>query len=479
MVTIATLDLYNGPRYADGQTPARFSCHSTVDGSVISSDVHVAAQQDVNSAVAAARAAFTSWAAFDHEKRASILHKFADLLERDADKLAYLEAVCNVKPVKLFHGYELPQAVSIFRYYAGWCGKIHGESFPISSGFLNIVQREPLGVCAAITAFNAPIMGMAMKAAPCLATGNTLVLKSSERSPLSTLYLGKLANEAGFPPGVFNIVSGGGSTGSLLAEHMDIDQISFTGSVAGGKKVAQAASQSNLKRVALELGGKSPAIIFPDAKLDLAIPWCVNGILVLSGQVCFAGSRIYVHESIKKQVVEQMKASFESMDESFGDPLDEDVEFPPLVNQGHFERVKSFIDRGKQEATLVTGGQAMFSKGHWIRPTIFVDPNVDAEITQEEVFGPVVVIIGFTDEQEVISQANNTQFGLAGAVFTQDINRGVRIASAISSGTVGINCCGVLNANVPFGGYKQSGIGRELGQDGLAEYTQTKTIVVK
>lgn len=246
--------------------------------------------------------------------------------------------------------------------YAGWCGKIHGESFPISNGFLNIVQREPLGVCAAITAFNAPIMGMAMKAAPCLATGNTLVLKSSERSPLSTLYLGKLANEAGFPPGVLNIVSGGELTGNLLAKHMNIDQISFTGSVGVGKQIAQAASQSNLKRVALEMGGKSPSIIFPDAKLDVAIPWCVNGILVLSGQVCFASSRVYVHESIKKQVVDQMKSSFESMDKSFGDPLDEDVEFPPLVNQGHFERVKGFIDRSKEEATLVTGGQAMFSK---------------------------------------------------------------------------------------------------------------------
>ncbi|KAJ6050141.1 hypothetical protein N7444_006857 [Penicillium canescens] len=464
--------------YVDAQTPARFNCRSTVDGSIVTSNVHEAVQQDVDGAVTAARAAFPSWAAFPHEKRASILHKFADLLERDADKIAHLEAVCNVKPVKLFRGYELPQAVSIFRYYAGWCGKIHGESFPTSNGFLNIVQREPLGVCAAITAFNAPIMGMAMKAAPCLATGNTLIMKSSEKTPLSTLYLGMLANEAGLPPGVFNIISGGELAGSLLAKHMGIDQISFTGSVGVGKRIAQAASQSNLKRVALELGGKSPSIIFPDAKLDVAIPWCVNGVLVLSGQICFASSRVYVHESIKKQVVEQMKASFESMDKSFGDPLDEDVDFPPLVDQGHFDRVKGFIDRGKEEATLVTGGQAMFAKGHWMRPTIFVDPTPNAEISREEVFGPVVAIIGFTDEEEVISQANNTQFGLAGAVFTQDINRGIRIASAISSGTVGINCCGVLDTSVPFGGFKQSGLGRELGQDALAEYTQTKTITV-
>ncbi|KAJ6012325.1 hypothetical protein N7522_002680 [Penicillium canescens] len=465
--------------YVDAQTPARLSCYSTVDGSIVTSNVHEAVEQDVNAAVTAARVAFPSWADFSHEKRASILHKFADLMERDADKLAYLEAVCNVKPIKLFRGYELPQSVSIFRYYAGWCGKIHGQSFPTSNGFLKIVQREPLGVCAAITAFNAPIMGMAMKAAPCLATGNTLIIKSSERTPLSTLYLGKLANEAGFPPGVFNIISGGELAGSLLAKHMDIDHVSFTGSAGIGKQIAQAASQSNLKRVALELGGKSPSIIFPDAKLDVVIPWCVNSILLLSGQVCFASSRVYVHESIKKHVVERMKTSFESMDESFGDPLNEDVEFPPLFSQGHFDRVKGFIDRGKEEATLVTGGEAMFAKGYWMRPTIFVDPNPDAEISREEVFGPVVVIIGFTDEEEVVVQANNSRFGLSGAVFTQDINRAVRIASAISSGTVGINCCGVLDPSVPFGGYKQSGLGRELGQDALAEYTQTKTIVVK
>lgn len=246
--------------------------------------------------------------------------------------------------------------------YAGWCGKIHGESFPTENGFLKIVQREPLGVCAAITAFNAPIMGMAMKAAPCLATGNTLIMKSSERTPLSTIYLGKLANEAGFPPGVFNIISGGGLTGKLLAEHMGINQISFTGSASVGKQIAQAASQSNLKRITLELGGKSPSIIFPDANLDMAIPWCVNGILVLSGQVCFASSRVYAHESIKQQVVELMQTSFEAKYELFGDTLDKEVEFPPLVDQAHFCKVKGFIDRGKNEATLITGGDALSSK---------------------------------------------------------------------------------------------------------------------
>jgi acyl-CoA reductase-like NAD-dependent aldehyde dehydrogenase len=205
-------------------------------------------------------------------------------------------------------------------------------------------------------------MGMAMKAAPCLATGNTLIMKSSEKTPLSTIYLGKLVNEAGFPPGVFNIISGGALTGSLLAKHMGINQISFTGSAGVGKQIAQAASQSNLKRIALELGGKSPSIIFPDAKLDMAIPWCVDGILVLSGQVCFASSRVYAHESIKKQVVEQMQASFETKLELFGDTLDRKVEFPPLVDKFHFDKVKGFIDRGKKEATLITGGNAISTK---------------------------------------------------------------------------------------------------------------------
>lgn len=248
--------------------------------------------------------------------------------------------------------------------YAGWCGKLGGESFPANdgSGLLKIVHREAIGVCAAIVAFNGPIGLMAMKAAPCLAAGNTIIIKASERSPLSSLYLGQLANEAGIPPGVMNFISGDGETGALLATHTDIDHISFTGSVGVGKKIAQAAAQSNLKRVSLELGGKSPSIIFPDANIDIAVQWCVQGLIGLSGQACFASSRVYVHDDIKAQVINRMKTAFESMDGCYGDSLHETTLHPPMVDRNHFDRVASFIDRGKGEATLVTGGERMFKK---------------------------------------------------------------------------------------------------------------------
>lgn len=232
----------------------------------------------------------------------------------------------------------------------------------MSKGFLTIVQREPLGVCAGITTYNAPIMGMAMKAAPCLAAGNTLILKASEKSPISTLYLGKLAIAAGIPPGVINLLSGDGITGSLLASHMDINKISFTGSVGTGRKIAQAASQSNFKRVPLEMGGKSPSIIFPDADLDEAVSWCVRGILVLAGQVCFASSHIYVHESIKEDVISRMKAAFAQISAVAGNPLDDATEYPPLVDQAHYKRVAGMIEQAKAEATLVAGGDRLFSK---------------------------------------------------------------------------------------------------------------------
>jgi acyl-CoA reductase-like NAD-dependent aldehyde dehydrogenase len=248
--------------------------------------------------------------------------------------------------------------------YAGWCGKLGGESFPADdgSGLIRIVYREAIGVCAAIVAFNGPIGLMAMKAAPCLAAGNSIIIKASEKSPLSSLYLGQLANMAGFPPGVVNFVSGDGETGALLAAHMGIDHISFTGSVEVGKKVAQAAAQSNLKRVSLELGGKSPSIIFADANLDIAIQWCVQGIVGLSGQACFASSRLYVHRDIKEHVIQRMKDAFEAMDGAYGDSHDATTLHPPMVDRKHFNRVFDLIEGGKNEATLVTGGERMFDK---------------------------------------------------------------------------------------------------------------------
>ncbi|CAG8934779.1 unnamed protein product [Penicillium salamii] len=465
----------------------------------------MADQKDVDAAVASSRAALPGWSQKAPTERASVLLKFADLLEREAQTIGELEAVCGVKPLNIFLAIELPLAARAFRYFAGWCDKIPGESFPVSNGFYKIVQREPIGVCASITAFNEPIYGMAASLAPCLAAGCTMIIKPSMKSPLSTIYMGKLANEAGLPHGVLNIIPGGPITGGLLATHMDINYITFTGGLQAGKEVSRLAAISNLKRVKLELGGKSPSLIFADANLDVAIPWCVNGINLLSGQVCSASSRVYVHESIKNEVINRMKAEFEAMEGKFGNPLDKTTGYGPLVDKAHFDRVTEMIERGTAEATLVTGGKPVFEKGYWMRPTIFVDPAPDAEVYQEEIFGPVVVISSFSDEEDVIARANQSKYGLAGAVFTQDINRAMRLASAISSGTIGINCCSVFDPSVPCGGLRQSGFGRRNGkvrdyssshdcffsfavlehaltidlQEGLLEYTETKTIFLK
>ncbi|KAF9886961.1 hypothetical protein FE257_010702 [Aspergillus nanangensis] len=441
-------------------------------------DVHVALEDDVNTAVLAAQKAFPSWAAILSNDRAKILWKFDDLIEQHADELADLEALCGGKPKGVFKGFEIPMTSGAWRYYAGWCDKLEGGSFPQDNGFMKIVRREPIGVCAAINAFNGPLVMTALKGAPALAAGNTIIIKSSEKSPLSSIYLGKLANEAGIPPGVINFISGAGPTGALLASHMDIRKISFTGSTGTGKRIAQAAAASNLKKVSLELGGKSPSIVFADANLDIAVKWCTQGVVGNSGQVCIASSRVYVHESIRDRFVDALKAAFEASQAGFGDPSDANTHLPPLIDNLQFERVSKIIEEGKRENTLVTGGCRLFSEGCWVAPTIFVDPSPNANVYKNEIFGPVVVVSTFTDEDEVMTRANATEFGLSGAVFSQDVNRALRVASKIQSGMACVNCCAMLDITVPFGGYKQSGWGREMGKAGIESYTETKTVLV-
>lgn len=314
-----------------------------------------------------------------------------------------------------------------------------------------------------------------MKVAPALATGNCMVVKGSEKSPLSIMHLAALAKEAGFPPGVLSVVNGSGDTGSAMASHMDINKISFTGSVAVARKIAALASGSNFKKVTFELGGKSPSIVFPDANLDVATKWCLRSITDLSGQACVASSRIYVHESIKEAFLTQMKAAFESIHDTYGDPFNQTKTNGPLVDRLQHDRVLQFVEQGKKEATLLTGGEKMLG-GCFVQPTIFIDSNPDVKIYKEEIFGPVAVINSFTEEGEVIERANDTRYGLSSAVFTQDINRAMRVAGQIDSGTVGINCCGMIDPQVPYGGFKQSGWGRELGKYGIRDYTVPKTI---
>jgi acyl-CoA reductase-like NAD-dependent aldehyde dehydrogenase len=284
--------------------------------------------------------------------------------------------------------------------------------------------------------------------------------------------------EAGFPPGVLNVVNGSGSVGAAIARHMDIQKLSFTGSVAVAKKIAALASGSNLKKVTFELGGKSPSIIFPDANLDVAIAWCTRSITDSSGQACVASSRVYVHEDIKAEFLQRFKESFEKIHGSYGDPFDENKTNGPIVDRSQHSRVLDLVESGKQQATLVTGGAKMLESGCFVQPTIFADAQPDAKVYKQEVFGPVVVVNSFRDEDEVIEKANDTDYGLSGAVFTQDINRAMRVAAEINSGTVGVNCCGMIDPQVPFGGFKQSGIGRELGKYGWLDYTETKTVFI-
>lgn len=321
---------------------------------------------------------------------------------------------------------------------------------------------------------------MILKAAPCLATGNVLIVKPSEKTPLGSLAVAALFNKAGFPPGVIQVVTGPGSTGALLAEHMRIRKISFTGSIPTGKKVQEAAARTNLKRVTLELGGKSPAVIFEDANLDNALTWTINGILARSGQVCVATTRLYVQKSIAddfiKRYVNKMKAAADDL----GDPQDMSVKLGPLVDQSQFEKVRGMVERAKSggEAELVVGGVQHGETGFYMEPTVFLNPKADAEIYKNEIFGPVSIIRTFDTEEEVLKLANDTEYGLMSGVFTKDISRALRVSSLLDSGVVGINCVTYLNMQAPFGGRKQSGLGREMGEYALRAYTEPKTILI-
>jgi aldehyde dehydrogenase (NAD+)/retinal dehydrogenase len=346
------------------------------------------------------------------------------------------------------------------------------------AGFVKLVRHEPLGVCCAINPFNAPLATLFLKAAPALATGNVLIVKPSEKTPLGTLAVAPLFIKAGFPPGVLQVITGAGSTGALLAEHMRIRKVSFTGSVATGKRIQVAAAQSNLKRVTLELGGKSPAVVFEDANLENAVTWTANSILVRSGQLCVAPSRVYVQKSIADQFISEYKKRMEAAVNDLGDPQDPAVKMGPMVDQSQLERVKEMVERGKSEAELVVGGNQYGETGCFMEPTVFLNPKDDAEIYRKEIFGPVSVIKTFETEEEVLRLANDTEFGLMAGVFTRDITRALRMSSGIEAGVVGVNCVSLQNMQAPFGGKKQSGIGREFGEYALRLFTEPKTVLI-
>ncbi|GAB7356832.1 hypothetical protein MBLNU459_g7708t1 [Dothideomycetes sp. NU459] len=463
----------------NAETSSYSSLLNPKNDSLINDKHAICGQADVERAVTSARAAFRGpWQRLSGYERGAILFRWADLIDQNAEEAAYYESICSGRLVAQLR-HEVPWIARVIRYYAGWCDKLEGDSMSDDDGFYKIVRHEPLGVCAGITPWNGAMMVLALKAAPALATGNTFILKPPEISPLSSLYFGYLLVLAGIPEGVFNVVTGDGSTGALLASHMAINKVSFTGSVATGRKIAAAANASNMKRVTLELGGKSPALVFADADLPDAIGWLSRGITQNTGQACIASSRVYVEESVADELIQGIKEKFEHLTVGLGgDPQLQTTTFGPLVNKLQKQKVSAYIEQGKNDATLVVGGEEFNGEGHYIAPVIFKNPSPDASIYRDEIFGPVLCVQTFKDEDEAVDRANDSPYGLAAYVFSKDVKRVLRVAKALEAGLVGVNAGVALFPNAPFGGYKTSGVGKELGRYALDDYTNTKTIYI-
>ncbi len=436
---------------------------------------------DVEKAVKAARAAFDSgpWRKTPASERGRLLLRLAELIEDHADELAALESLDNGKPVSVAKAVDVAATADCYRYFAGWADKIQGKTIPINGDYFCYTRLEPVGVVGQIIPWNFPLLMQAWKLAPALATGNTVVMKPAEQTPLSALRIGELIVEAGYPEGVVNILPGFGPTaGAAIARHMDVDKVAFTGSTEVGHLIMEAAAKSNLKRVTLELGGKSPNIVFADTNLDEAVEGAHFGLFFNHGQCRCAGSRVFVEEKIYDDFVE--KSGARARKRTVGDPFDPKTEQGPQVDQSQFDKVMGYIDSGRSEgAKLVCGGERVGDKGYFIEPTVFADVQDDMKIAREEIFGPVMSIIPFKNLDEVVSRANRTDYGLAAAVWTRDISKAHAIANSVRAGTVWVNCYNVLDTRVPFGGFKQSGIGRELGEYGLQQYTEVKTVIVK
>ncbi len=437
---------------------------------------------DVELAVKAARKAFHAkahWRRMSASERGKLINRLADLIEKNADELATLESLDNGKPKHVAAAADLPLVIACYRYYAGWADKIQGKTIPISGDYFCYTRHEPVGVVGQIIPWNFPLLMQAWKLAPALACGNTVVLKVAEQTPLSALRIGELILEAGFPEGVVNILPGYGPTaGAALARHMDVDKIAFTGSTEVGHLIMKASAESNLKRVTLELGGKSPNIVFADADMEEAIEGSHFALFFNQGQCCCAGSRVFVEEKVYDQFVQ--KSADRAKRRVVGDPLNKMTEQGPQVDAEQFKKVLGYVESGKQEgAKLVAGGERVGDRGYFVAPTVFADVKDDMKIAQEEIFGPVMSILKFKDMDELVDRANKTIYGLAAAVWTRDIGKAHHVANNVRAGTVWVNCFDVFDAAAPFGGFKQSGLGRELGEYGLQQYSEIKTVTVK
>jgi aldehyde dehydrogenase (NAD+) len=479
-VKIGPTQMLINNEWVDSCSGRRFETINPTTGEVIC-DVAEADSADVDRAVQVARAAFRSgdWSKMSATRRGELLYKLAELIEQNLEELARLESLDNGKPRSESLNIDLPTVIACYRYYAGWADKNQGKTIPIQGPYFCYTRHEPVGVVGQIIPWNFPLLMQAWKLAPALAMGNTIILKPAKQTPLSALRMGELIIEAGFPPGVVNILPGYGETvGAAISSHMDIDKVAFTGSTEVGHLIMAAAAKSNLKRVTLELGGKSPNIVFADADMEAAIAGAHFGLFFNQGQCCCAGSRLFVEEKCYDKFV---ALSVERAKQRIvGDPLALDTQQGPQVDKKQFDKVMGYIESGMREgAQMLCGGNRVGERGFFIEPTVFADVQDDMKIAQEEIFGPVMSIIKFKDVDEVIQRANTTMYGLAAAVWTKDITKAHAIANNVRAGTVWVNCSDVLDAAAPFGGFKQSGMGRELGEYGLQQYTEVKTITIK
>ncbi len=434
---------------------------------------------DVDAAVQAARKAFDSgpWSRMDARQRGKLMYKLCDLIEDEIDELAALESLDNGKPFSDARWVDIPLAVDALRYYAGWADKIHGQTIPVNGNFFTYTRREPVGVVGQIIPWNFPMMMVSWKWGPALASGCTIVMKPAEQTPLTCLRLARLAQKAGIPDGVINVVPGFGPTaGAAIVQHPGIDKVAFTGSGETAQVIMRQAAHS-LKRLTFELGGKSPNIVFADANLTAAAIGAQVAIYLNQGQCCCAGSRLFVEDSIHDQFVESVVET--SRQRKVGDPFDPTTQQGPQIDKTQFDKIMDYIELGKKEgATCATGGKRVGSKGFFIEPTVFTSVEDSMAIAREEIFGPVLSVLKFSDTDELVRRANATHFGLAAAIWTRDIARAHDVARRLRAGTVWVNCYDVLDAAAPFGGFKQSGFGRELGERGLDPYLETKTVTV-
>ncbi len=473
--------LING-KWVEAASGKTFATFDPSTGEVLS-QVAEGDREDIDRAVKSARAAFETgpWSKMTVSERGRLIWKIADLIEENLEEFAEIESLDNGKPLKIARVADIPLAVDLFRYMAGWATKIEGNTIPISvpyapgAKFLAYTLREPVGVVGQIIPWNFPLLMAAWKLGPALAAGCTVVLKPAEQTPLTALRLGEIIQEAGIPDGVVNIVPGYGETaGAALAAHPDVDKVAFTGSTEVGKLILQAAA-GNLKKVSLELGGKSPNVVFSDVDLDQAIAGSASAIFFNHGQCCCAGSRLFVEDKIFDKVVEGV--SEEAKKIHLGPGFDSSSDMGPLVSQEQLNRVCNYLESGFSEGAQATvGGERYGNKGYFVKPTVLVNTNPKMKVVQEEIFGPVVTAIPFRDPQELVARANDTSYGLAAGVWTRDIQKAHRVAAQLRAGTVWINCYNIFDAALPFGGYKQSGWGREMGHEVLEQYTEVKAV---